>query len=66
MQTADANQVRESGDPMFLIRLLWQRFLNIEMDSSLPDTGLLHDVVEDCGIPLSEIERSSVQRSYNG
>ncbi|HHT86714.1 MAG TPA: bifunctional (p)ppGpp synthetase/guanosine-3',5'-bis(diphosphate) 3'-pyrophosphohydrolase [Clostridiales bacterium] len=56
-QTAHANQVRESGEPYVSHPLaVAEILLNIEMDSSSLIAGLLHDVVEDCGIPLSEIE----------
>ncbi|MBI4299661.1 MAG: bifunctional (p)ppGpp synthetase/guanosine-3',5'-bis(diphosphate) 3'-pyrophosphohydrolase, partial [Chloroflexi bacterium] len=54
---AHAGQLRLSGEP-FLQHPLNTAYIltELQMDSTGLAAALLHDVVEDCGVPLSEIE----------
>ena len=54
---AHEGQVRKSGDPYLEHPLETAIILaDLQLDASTLAAALLHDVTEDCGIPLSEIE----------
>src|ERR1700754_2733565 len=49
-------QMRHSGDPYFAHPVAVAGLLtDLKMDQSTIIAGLLHDVVEDCDVPISEI-----------
>lgn len=55
---AHQGQTRQSGEPYFLHPLEVAEILSdLEMDTASIVAALLHDVVEDCGIPLEKIEK---------
>jgi guanosine-3',5'-bis(diphosphate) 3'-pyrophosphohydrolase len=54
---AHEGQVRKSGDPFLEHPLETAMILaDLQLDASTIAAALLHDVTEDCGIPLSDIE----------
>lgn len=56
---AHAGQVRRSGGPFMEHPVATAMSLvNLKMDATSIAAGLLHDVPEDCRIPLSEIEKN--------
>ncbi len=55
---AHQGQTRQSGEPYFLHPLEVAEILSdLEMDTASIVAALLHDVVEDCGVPLEKIEK---------
>ncbi len=56
-ERAHEGQLRESGEP-YIVHPVWVSgyLLDMGMDASTVIAGLLHDVVEDCGISNAEIE----------
>src|SRR4051812_18336579 len=54
---AHATQVRESGDPYITHPLaVAETLAELQLDASTLVAALLHDVAEDCPIPISELE----------
>ncbi len=56
-QKAHEGQKRESGEP-YVIHPIWvsEYLLDMGMDAPTVIAALLHDVVEDCGVAVAEIE----------
>src|SRR5215467_7047418 len=54
---AHAPQVRESGEPYINHPLaVAETLASIHMDTATIVAALLHDVSEDCGVPMTELE----------
>ena len=68
--TAHASQARENGDPYITHPLAVARILaGYRLDTATIATALLHDVVEDTGISLAELEKrfgSDIARLVDG
>lgn len=57
--TAHHGQTRKSGDPFIEHPLNTALYLaDLKLDSNALSAALLHDVMEDCGIPLIELENN--------
>ena len=57
-----SRQKRDSGEPFMNHPLMVSHTLaDMKMDLVCIETGLLHDVVEDTGVSIEEIERRGVQ-----
>jgi len=55
---AHAGQVRESGDPYIVHPLEVAAILtDLQMDASSIIAAILHDTLEDCGVPVETLER---------
>ena len=69
-ENSHAGQFRDSGEPYIEHPLNTSLYLaNLMQDAPTLAAGLLHDVVEDCGVPLSLIETkfgSEVKRLVDG
>ena len=57
-ETAHGEQKRRSGEPYIIHPLAVAKILvELGMDSESVAAALLHDVVEDTGVPLADIEK---------
>jgi len=67
---AHASQTRESGDPYITHPLaVAETLADLQLDASTLIAALLHDVAEDCEVPISELEArygSEVSRLVDG
>ena len=57
-EKAHQGMTRKSGEPFIQHPLHVAYYLSeVQLDAVSLAAGLLHDVPEDCGVPLSEIEK---------
>jgi len=57
-QEAHDGQIRESGDPYIMHPLEVAAILtDLQMDASSIIAAILHDTLEDCGVPIETLER---------